>query len=256
MFEEVETGRVTPTVNPLSFAPLRLTNPEANASDHQGGLETMLVFKPRKAALIALAMAFSSPCSAAEPESQLELSHERYYAIKTEIDQAKSPVIVFGDSIVEGAPLPKSICGLRVINAGVAGAGIEYFWNHARELLGSSRPALIVLAVGINNASSTASQQFEAHYRETAVVLSSAAPLVVATITPVRSGGGSLGYDADLVPGLNQIIKAAPEIRGIIDLNAALSDANLTTDGIHLGTGGYALWMKAMIEGITRAQGC
>jgi hypothetical protein len=216
----------------------------------------MLVFKPRKATLIALAMAFSSPCSAAEPESQLELSHERYYAVKTQIHQAKGPVIVFGDSIVEGAPLPKSICGLRVINAGVAGAGIEYFWNHARELLGSSRPALIVLAVGINNASSTASQQFEAHYRETAVVLSSAAPLVVATITPVRSGGESLGYDASMVPGLNQIIKSTPEIRGMIDLNAALSDSNLTTDGIHLGKDGYARWVRAMVEGMTSVLGC
>jgi hypothetical protein len=216
----------------------------------------MLVFKPRKATLIALAMAFSSPCSAAEPGSQLELSHERYDAIKTEIDQAKSPVIVFGDSIVEGAPLPESICGLRVINAGVAGAGIEYFWNHARELLGSSRPSLIVLAVGINNASSRASQQFESHYREATAVLSRTAPLVVATITPVRSGGGSLGYDANLVPGLNQIIKATPEIRGMIDLNAALSGLNLTTDGIHLGEAGYARWVKAMVEGINGVLGC
>jgi hypothetical protein len=215
-----------------------------------------MVFEPIKATLLALTMVYLGPCSAAEPDPQLELSHERYYAIKTGIDQAKSPVIVFGDSIVEGAPLPKSICGLRVINAGVAGAGIEYFWNHSRELLGSSRPTLIVLAVGINNASSTASQQFEPHYREPAVVLSRTAPLVVVTITPVRSGGGSLGYDANLVPGLNQIIKATPEIRGIIDLNAALSDSNLTTDGIHLGKDGYARWVRAMVEGMHSVLGC
>ena len=63
------------------------------------------LFKPIRGTLIASAMAFSSLCSA-EAGSPLELSHERYYAIKAEIDQAKKSVIVFGDSIVEGAPLP------------------------------------------------------------------------------------------------------------------------------------------------------
>jgi GDSL-like Lipase/Acylhydrolase family len=215
-----------------------------------------IMVKSTQAALIALAMAYSSLCSAAAADSQLELSHERYYAIKAEIDLANKPVVVFGDSIVEGAPLPKSICGLPVINAGVTGAAIEYFRNHARELLGSSRPALIVLAVGINDASSIASQTFRQYYRETAALLSRAAPLVVATITPVRSGPGSVGYDASLVPDLNQIIKATPERRGVIDLNTALSNADLTTDGIHLGADGYALWLKTMIEGIAKAEGC
>jgi lysophospholipase L1-like esterase len=201
-------------------------------------------------------MAYSSLCSAAAADSQMELSHERYHAIKTEIDHTQKPVIIFCDSIVEGAPLPKLICGLTVINAGVTGAGIEYFRNHAGELLGSSLPALIVLAVGINNASSIASQKFQAHYEETAALLARAAPLVVATITPVRSGPGSVGYDASLVPDLNQIIKATPGRRGVIDLNTPLSSADLTTDGIHLGEDGYALWMRAMIEGITKAEGC
>ena len=65
-----------------------------------------------------------------------------------------------------------------------------------------------------------------------------------------------MGYDANLVPRLNEMIKAAPRIRGVIELNAPLSNANLTTDGIHLATEGYALWMKAMIDGIGKAAGC
>jgi lysophospholipase L1-like esterase len=208
--------------------------------------------KSTQAALIALAMAYSSLCSAAAAGTQPRAILRN----KSRIDQANKPVVVFGDSIVEGAPLPNSICGLPVINAGVTGAAIEYFRNHARELLGSSRPALIVLAVGIYNASSIASQTFRQYYRETAALLSRAAPLVVATITPVRSGPGSVGYDASLVPDLNQIIKATPERRGVIDLNTALSNADLTTDGIHLGADGYALWLKTMIEGIAKAEGC
>jgi hypothetical protein len=213
----------------------------------------MTIFKP--VTLITLTMAFFSLYSAAATEP-LELSTERYYAIKTAIGQTKNPVIVFGDSIVEGASLPAAICGRRVVNAGVAGATIEYFWKHAEELLGSSQPSLIVLAVGINNASLIGSQQFTPQYQETSALLSHAGPLAVATITPVRSGGGSVGHDPNLVPVLNEMIKATPKIRGVIDLNATLSSANLTTDGIHLSPDGYALWTKAMIEGIRKAAGC
>ena len=189
-------------------------------------------------------------------EPELELSHERFYAIKAVIRQTPDPVIVFGDSIVQGAPLPKMLCGHSVINAGVTGAAVEYFERHAAELLGSSRPRLIVLAVGINNASPRAAKRFRSHYEETVAVLSRAAPVVVATITPVRSGAGSVGYDAKLVPSLNAVIKATPNATNVIDLNEPLSAPDATSDGIHLNEQGYALWMNAMVGGIRNTLGC
>jgi hypothetical protein len=91
--------------------------------------------------------------------SDLELSHERFYAIRAEIRQTPDAVIVLGDSIVQGAPLPKWICGYAVINAEVVGAAVEYFERHSAELLGSSRPRLIVLAVGIKDASPKMAKQ-------------------------------------------------------------------------------------------------
>jgi hypothetical protein len=48
---------------------------------------------------------------------------------------------------VEAAPLPATICGTQIVNAGVGGADIRYFARHSNELLGSSAPKLIVLAV-------------------------------------------------------------------------------------------------------------
>jgi lysophospholipase L1-like esterase len=80
--------------------------------------------------------------------------------------------------------------------------------------------------------------------------------VVVATITPVRSGDASSVYDAKLVPGFNDTIKSTPNVKAVIDLNEPLSSANLTTDGIHLGPQGYALWSKAMVEGVSDALGC
>jgi hypothetical protein len=190
-------------------------------------------------------------------EPTLELSHERFYAVKDDIERASTDsIIVFGDSIVQGAPLPQQICGHTVVNAGVVGASVEYFQRHAAQFLGPARPNLIVLAVGINNASETAARTFQEKYEDTVAMLSRTAPVVVATITPVRAGAGSVGYDASLVPVLNSAIRATPNAKSVIDLNAPLADANLTTDGIHLGQAGYTLWLQAMVEGIRRATAC
>jgi hypothetical protein len=197
------------------------------------------------------------------PEPYLELSHERFYEIKAEIARTTDAaivlgdsIVVLGDSIVQGAPLPEWICGHPVVNAGVTGAAVQYFERHASELLGLSRPRLIVLAVGINNASPKMARQFRSHYRTTVVFLSRVAPVAVATITPVRSGNGSAGYDRNLVPRLNDAIKTTPNVKAVIDLNSPLSGANWTTDGIHFGERGYALWSTALVNGMIRALGC
>jgi lysophospholipase L1-like esterase len=205
----------------------------------------------------ALALAFLGSTTGVWPFApKIELSQKRFLAIKTAIKRTPDSVIVLGDSIVEGAPLPNTICGHAVVNAGVTGAAIEYFDRHATEFLGSSRPRLIVLAVGINNASPTAAKKFQSHYQETVTSLSDAAVVLVATITPVRSGAGSAGYDAALVQDLNAVIKATPSATGVIDLNSALSGANWTTDGIHFGPDGYAIWTKTVVDGIHVALGC
>jgi lysophospholipase L1-like esterase len=53
-----------------------------------------------------------------------------------------------------------------------------------------------------------------------------------------------------LVQDLNAVIKATPSAAGMIDLNSALSDASWTTDGIHFGPDGYAIWTKTVVDGI------
>jgi lysophospholipase L1-like esterase len=51
-------------------------------------------------------------------------------------------------------------------------------------------------------------------------------------------------------------IKKTPNVKAVIDLNKPFSGANWTTDGIHLGKEGYALWMKALVDGVSDALGC
>src|SRR4051794_31385920 len=180
---------------------------------------------------------------AQQSERDLELSPERFYAIKKNVEAApEGSIIIFGDSIVQVAPLPRDICGRDVINGGVAGATVGYFERHALELLGAAQPGLIVLAVGINNASTEAARHFQSQYYSTVSDLARASPVAVSTITPIRSNVGSVGYDSPLVPVLNDYIVRTPNARLVIDINGPLSSDDFTSDGIHLDAAGYSLW--------------
>ena len=191
---------------------------------------------------------------------RLELDRERFFAVQAAIRNAPNPVIIFGDSIVQGAALPSKVCGLPLVNAGVRGAGVGYFLRHSAQLLGSSRPKLIVLAVGMNNAAAKESRQvdFENRYEQVVASLASKAPVVAATVTPIKEGYfvSKFGYDPQIVPALNRTILATPNIRTVIDLNAPLSGANFTIDGVHLNAAGYALWTGAVLRGVEAALGC
>jgi lysophospholipase L1-like esterase len=191
---------------------------------------------------------------------QLELDRERFFAVQAAIRNAPNPVIIFGDSIVQGAALPSKVCGLPLVNAGVRGAGIGYFLRHSAQLLGSSRPKLIVLAVGINNAAAKEGREvdFQNRYENVVASLASIAPVVVATVTPIKEGYfvSKFGYDPQIVPALNRTILATSNIKAVIDLNAPLSGANFTTDGVHLTPAGYALWRSKIFNGIEAALGC
>jgi lysophospholipase L1-like esterase len=192
---------------------------------------------------------------------QLELNRERFFAVQATIrSAAANPVIIFGDSIVEGAALPPKVCGYPFVNAGVRGAGVGYFLRHSAQLLGSSRPKLIVLAVGINNAAAKENREvnFNNRYEQLVASLKRIAPVAVATVTPIKEGYfvSSFGYDPQIVPALNRTILATPNTKAVVDLNAALSGANFTIDGVHLSAAGYALWTSAVLRGVEAALGC
>jgi len=76
------------------------------------------------------------------------------------------------------------------------------------------------------------------------------------TLTPVQSGPLTQMFDPELLPRLNEVIKEIAGSGAAIDLRESMNEANLTTDGIHLNSRGYELWIKAVIGGIVNRLGC
>jgi hypothetical protein len=202
----------------------------------------------------------SANLALALPAASRELSEQRFSQIKSEISKADEPVIVLGDSIVEGATLPASLCSHPIVNAGVTGAGIDYFRRYADELISSVHPSLIVLAVGVNDTGigddSRRARTFRLAYEATAAALIRKAPVVVTTIAPIQSSSYSRPYNPMLVPILNETIKRVSKVKALIDVNKPLAVENFTSDGIHLNAEGNAIWAKIVSEGISRALGC
>lgn len=184
-----------------------------------------------------------------------ELSRARYLDIRTAVSAAPSAVVVFGDSIFLAAPIPDTACGTPIVNAGV---GVPAFstLSDSDELLGSSTPKLIVLAVGVNDAHADTSQKFRTRYLAVVKKLTRRAPVVLATLAPVQPGSMARLFDAELIPSLNAAIKEMSEVVAVIDLHGSMNEENLTTDGIHLNSREYDMWIKVMMEGIDSALGC
>jgi len=195
-----------------------------------------------------------------------EHSVVREFVIASHIARAKSPVVFLGDSITEAAVLPDSVCGHPVINAGIGGAGVDQLLRVAPLLLKDKSPALVVIAIGTNDAYATPGreQQFSASYIK---LLKSLAPItpkvVVANIPPVDPSGNltvQAGINPGLIDRLNLALSKIAEDAGasLVDLNKAVSakGAVETIDGVHLAPRAYDLWDAAMAAGITKALDC
>jgi lysophospholipase L1-like esterase len=195
-----------------------------------------------------------------------EHSVVREFVIAAHLARAESPVVVLGDSITEAAVLPDAICGHPVINAGIGGAGVDQLLKVAPTLLKGKSPALVVLAIGTNDAYATPGQEqrFSASYIKLLQFLAPITPkVVVANIPPVDPQGRLIvatGIDPSLIERFNLALPKIAEDAGvpIVDLNKAVSaeGAAETIDGVHLAPRAYNLWDAAMFAGITRALDC
>lgn len=179
-------------------------------------------------------------------------SHEHFEArlaiIRSQLSRAKSPVIILGDSIVESATFPNDVCGHDIINAGV---GIGFFTRYAEIIAREKEASLIVLAVGINDATVFAPRDRVDTFRQAyqAALRAIPGPIAVATIAPSTSPS----IDPMLIEQFNTVIRETGQ--PLIDVNKRI-EAGMTVDGIHLNPAGYAIWTRSFIEGISRAVGC
>jgi hypothetical protein len=184
------------------------------------------------------------------PDISREHGEVRAFVIRSKLSRVIDPVVVMGDSIVEAADLPASICGHPVINAGVGGATIGYFVRNAPLLLEDTRPSLVVLAVGVNDAMRGGDAGlFQAAY-EAVIHSFGDVPLLVATIA--ATGPGAVLFDQSLVEKFNGVIRHLTDRPVEMDQIRGFTVA----DGVHLNSAGYKLWNSKIVTAVGENLGC
>jgi lysophospholipase L1-like esterase len=174
------------------------------------------------------------------------------------MNSANSPfIVIIGDSLTRNKYLPASICGIPLINAGTSGSRASTFIPFAEEMTALKlSPALVVIALGINDAVSTYRTDFKSTYRLLIDSLPQS-PIALATLAPVDT---NLPLAKRLNPSTIRSIDAtiteiaASRQAPIIALHAI---AGLRTrDGIHPTDSTYHLWIAVIVAGIERALKC
>src|ERR1700676_2075999 len=90
----------------------------------------------------------------------------RHFVIQSTLARFDDPIVVLGDSIVEASTLPRSLCGHAIVNAGIGGSSTaSQLDSMLKESLGGKRAALVVVALGTNDAAIPLSvEQYRSNY--------------------------------------------------------------------------------------------
>ena len=164
-----------------------------------------------------------------------------------------------GDSITEQAYIP-TLCGVPVLNAGIAGARLADVAPLIVELAREVDPQAIVLLVGTNDAMAPDGDAAWHDLLHTAIpALGDRARVFLAVPPPV---GASVRHADEVSAALDRIratitAEAASEQLGVVDLRQALGETALapemTVDGIHLSPTGYQKWQSALAAAVCPA---
>jgi lysophospholipase L1-like esterase len=166
--------------------------------------------------------------------------------------------VLIGDSLVESATFSSTLCGLPVVNAGLAGSRASDVLLLLDEMsrIGIS-PALIVISVGINNAIDPDRRAFTETYPEIIRRAQALAGKVfVVTLAPIADSGSIADVvDRTQLPDIRQTIRQTAQDHSvpIIDVSALdAQDRPWIEDGVHLGPDGYVRWIGAIESVVSR----
>jgi lysophospholipase L1-like esterase len=180
-------------------------------------------------------------------------------------------VVFFGDSITEGALIPRTICGKSTTNAGIGGATVGVFSNVARHLVEKSRPSIVVIALGSNDAwrsRKTSIETFGKEYESLVkTALRSGVPVVVTTIPPVEASKplGDPAFSMEKINQFNLEIRRIARARNLtlVDVHSSLSGPDgfaikgATIDGIHFSAQTYGYWVHGLVSAVEKHfKGC
>jgi len=179
----------------------------------------------------------------------------RERAILSQAKQELFGAIILGDSIVEFAKIPRDLCGIRTLNAGVAGAKISDVARFTSRLLKTIHPQKIVFAVGINDAwanDATSVESFRKHYQRALAASREAGGKIYATTIAPIGMPATTDFNRARIDGFNQVIQSlGVYVIGLDNLAGTdgLLPPTITIDGVHLLPSGYDLWRSALEQG-------
>ena len=161
----------------------------------------------------------------------------RQFMIRATLAEATTPIVMVGDSITEMARLPDQLCGHTVVNAGIGGATAFDFSFLAPKLLENQHPALIVVALGANDAG-----QIQSEYVNLFSVLKRYAKTIVVPVTTVSE--------------TREQIKTAAKASEVPYFEIPIPSEDDLIDGIHFKGAGYAKWLPAVNAAIASSIRC
>jgi lysophospholipase L1-like esterase len=165
------------------------------------------------------------------------------------------PIIVLGDSIVEASALQRSLCGHPIVNAGLSGASTaSELGRWLSGALAGKRAALIVVALGTNDALSQRSRQtFATSYTMLLAELSKMTPHVLVLAIPPIEAQGKVTIEArneamGTIDGYNSMLPELAQQNGAGFVALPAMPEPHTIDGVHLNAAGYLVWDKALLQ--------
>jgi lysophospholipase L1-like esterase len=181
----------------------------------------------------------------------------REFVIRSTLARVDDAIVVLGDSIVEASTLPRELCGHPIVNAGIGGASTEsHLGSVLAGALAGKRAALVVVLLGANDAAIPNSiERFRSNYRALLADLAVLTPRSAIAAIPSPEPGleESNKVDGAVIAGYNAVLRGlAEEARATFIALPAMPERH-TLDGIHLNAAGYAIWDKAILQGIETA---
>ena len=163
-------------------------------------------------------------------------------------------VVVLGDSNVE-LQIFSTLCGKPVFNAGVSGITTAALIEPARMVVRRAEPAVIVVAVGVNDAAqlvATPPAAFARDYARLVRAVTRGGRVILVGIPPIEPGKrwGS-GFDEARIAAFNAALPKLAAENGATFVPALRSTKGLTFDGLHFNAAGDRVW-QATVEAACR----
>jgi len=178
----------------------------------------------------------------------------RQRVIAWTLQREDNAIVILGDSIVEASNLPRSLCGHPIVNAGIGGASTESDLGAVLTAsLGAKRAALVVVALGTNDAAIPNSvERYRSNYRALLETMASAATRTAILAIPPPEAGLEEAKKVSIaaIDSYNAILPELGKEAYATFIPLPAMPEHHTVDGIHLNAAGYDIWDKAMLQGI------